>query len=299
MVRHLTSVQREVLETLVNLYKEKGRMIKSKEVASILGKDEGTVRNIIMWLKSMGLVESRTGPAGGYVPTLKAYEALGTTTMIPTITGYGVVVVKKPEGELKLSAIQLEILGLFSMENAKAVVRATGNLFAVSEGDKVRIESIPHKRLVIEGYVEKKDIHAGEMMVAIQRLVVIPDEKVSSIATKKLITIPEDASLREAASILYKHGIRGAPVTASNGKVIGFITTTDVAMVVANNEDLDSPISEYMRRNVFVIGENESIIEAMRLMDFHGVGRLVVIDNKGNPIGIITRTDILRFILAL
>jgi len=185
------------------------------------------------------------------------------------------------------------------MESAKAVVRVTGNLFAVSDGDRVRIESIPHRRLVIEGYVEKKDVHAGEMMVAIQRLVVIPDERVGNIATRKLIAIPEDATLREAASILYKNGIRGAPVTSGNGKVVGFITTTDVAMVVANKEDLDSPISEYMRRNVFVIGENESIIEAMRLMDFHGVGRLVVIDNRGNPVGIVTRTDILRFILAI
>ena len=84
-----------------------------------------------------------------------------------------------------------------------------------------------------------------------------------------------------------------------NKRIIGFITTTDIAMVVANREDLDAPVSKYMRRNVFAIGINESIIEAMRLMDFHGVGRLVVIDNNGNPAGIITRTDILRFIIGL
>lgn len=81
--------------------------------------------------------------------------------------------------------------------------------------------------------------------------------------------------------------------------MIGFITTTDIAMVLATKGDVNSPVSKYMRRSVFVINEGESIIEAMKLMDFYGVGRLLVIDNAGKPVGIVTRTDILRFMLAM
>ena len=51
MTRPLTAVQREVLEALIKLYEKHRRMIKSKEVARVLGKDEGTIRNIIMILK--------------------------------------------------------------------------------------------------------------------------------------------------------------------------------------------------------------------------------------------------------
>jgi len=50
----LTESQKQILKTLIELYEKKGKrqMVKSREVARALGKDEGTVRNVIMWLKS-------------------------------------------------------------------------------------------------------------------------------------------------------------------------------------------------------------------------------------------------------
>ncbi len=298
MTRPLTAVQREVLEALIKLYEKHRRMIKSKEVAKILGKDEGTIRNIIMILKNMGLVESRTGPAGGYVPSLKAYEVLGSPTVV-SIGGYGIMIVYRDGGEMKLSVINLELLGLLSIEPARAVARIAGNLAGVEPGHRVRIESTGARRIVIEGKVVKADVNAGEVLISIEKMAVLPDVKVGYIAKKNLITIRDDETVRNAAKILYEHGIRGAPVVDSDSKVVGFITTTDVAMVVANYEDLDAPVSRYMRRNVISIDQNESIIEAMRLMDFHGVGRLLVVNTKKEPVGIVTRTDILRYILAL
>ncbi len=291
-------VQREVLETLTRLYEQYKRMIKSKEVAQVLGKDEGTVRNIIMVLKNMGLVESRTGPAGGYVPSLKAYEVLGSATTFH-LAGYGVMIVPRGDRELKLSVANLEIIGLFAPEPAKAVVRIAGNISDVRRGDKVKIESSPDRRIVIEGVVERADHHAEEVLVSIGRMVILPEVRVGEIIRRRLVTISENQTVREAAKILYNHGVRGAPIVSSKGDVIGFITTTDIAMVVANGEDLDVPVTRYMRRNVVVVSENDTILEAIRIMSFHGIGRLLVVNSQGRPVGIITRTDILRFITAL
>ena len=39
-----------------------------------MGKSDGTVRNVISALKAMCLVEAKTGPGGGYVPTVKGVE---------------------------------------------------------------------------------------------------------------------------------------------------------------------------------------------------------------------------------
>jgi len=298
-LRPLTAIQREVLETLVKLYEEKKRMIKSKEVARVLGKDEGTVRNIIMWLKSLGLVESRTGPAGGYVPTLKAYEVLGSYSHLGVNVGYGQVVVKRDGGELRYSATGLEIMGLFGAEPIRAVVRIAGDVSPIREGDQVRIESVPRKKVTIEGVVKRVSRSASEILVEVKKMAVIPDEIVGNVIKRRLITVKHDMSLRDVARILYNHGIRGAPVVDEDGDVIGFITTSDIAMVVAKGEDLDAPVSKYMRRSVFSISEDEPLIEAMRYMDFHGVGRLLVLSQSGKPIGIITRTDILRYLLAL
>jgi predicted transcriptional regulator len=295
----LRSIQREVLEALVRLYEERRRMVKSKEVAKVLGKDEGTVRNIIMWLKSMGYVESRTGPAGGYVPTLKAYEVLKGVTPYIMEPGYGVVIVFREGETLRLTAVHMEILGLFSAEPAKALVKVMGDLTLVDVGLRARIESLPKRKLVIEGVIRNRDLNASELLIEISKMVVLPEELVGNIATKRLITVRATDSVREAARTLYTHGIRGAPVVDNEGNVVGFITTTDIAMLVGSGEDLDAPVSKYMRRTVFTISERESLLEAMRIMDFYGVGRLVVLNSARKPVGIVTRTDILRYILAL
>jgi predicted transcriptional regulator len=295
----LRSIQREVLEALVKLYEERRRMVKSKEVARVLGKDEGTVRNIIMWLKSMGYVESRTGPAGGYVPTLKAYEVLRGVTPYIMEPGYGVVIVFREGETLRLTAVHMEILGLFSAEPAKALVKVMGDLTQVDVGLRARIESLPKRKLVIEGVIRNRDLNASELLIEISKMAVLPEELVGNIATKKLITVRATDSVREAARTLYTHGIRGAPVVDNEGNVVGFITTTDIAMLVGSGEDLDAPVSKYMRRTVFTISDRESLLEAMRIMDFYGVGRLVVLNSARKPVGIVTRTDILRHILAL
>ena len=295
----LRSIQREVLEALVRLYEERRRMVKSKEVARVLGKDEGTVRNIIMWLKSMGYVESRTGPAGGYVPTLKAYEVLRGVTPYIMEPGYGVVIVFREGETLRLTAVHMEILGLFSAEPAKALVKVMGDLTQVDVGLRARIESLPKRKLVIEGVIRNRDLNASELLIEISKMAVLPEELVGNIATKRLITVGATDSVREAARTLYTHGIRGAPVVDNEGNVVGFITTTDIAMLVGSGEDLDAPVSKYMRRTVFTISERESLLEATRIMDFYGVGRLVVLNSARKPVGMVTRTDILRYILAL
>ncbi len=294
----LTSVQREVLEALIKLYKEKGRMVKSREVAELLGKDEGTVRNIIMWLKGMGLVTSRTGPTGGYAPTLKAHEYIrGSPTSIGL--GYGKLKVRSDAAEEEFTIINMEIMGLFGPEKAKALVRLAIGSESIRVGAKARVESAPLMRAVIEGIIEKVEPARGEVLITIDKFVVIPDVRVGEIAARKLVTVKSDMTVREVAKVLHSHGIRGAPVVNDDGEIVGFITTTDIAVLVGYNKDLDAPISLYMRRNVFTINENESIIEAMKLMDYYNVGRLLVLGSNGKPVGIVTRTDILHYIVAL
>ncbi|MCX8165493.1 MAG: CBS domain-containing protein [Acidilobaceae archaeon] len=301
MFRHnLRSVQEEVLEALVNLYEKERRMIKSREVARLLGKEEGTVRNIIMWLKSMGYVESRTGPAGGYIPTLKAYEAIRGAPPKVLEPGYGVVVVFREGEDIRLTAISMEIMGLFSSEPARALVKVMGDLSRVEEGMRARIESLPKRKLVIEGIVKRRDLNANEMLLEITKMAVIPEEYVENVGSRRLITVRTTHTMREVARILHVNGIRGAPVVDEKDEVVGFITTADLAAVVANSEDLDAPVSKYMRKTVFFISGKEGLIEAMRYMDFHGVGRLLIVHpTTKKPIGIITRTDILKHILAI
>jgi predicted transcriptional regulator len=79
---------------------------------------------------------------------------------------------------------------------------------------------------------------------------------------------------------------------------VGIITTTDIARAYSEG-NLKATVEEYMKKNVITIREDEDILDAIKLMDLYGVGRLVVVSAVGEPVGIVTRTDVLRRLSAI
>jgi len=76
----LTQIQKDILYALITLYKKKGgNSIKGEEIAELINRNPGTVRNQMQALRALGLVEGVPGPKGGYRPTAKAYELLSIT----------------------------------------------------------------------------------------------------------------------------------------------------------------------------------------------------------------------------
>lgn len=54
----LTSVQKEILQTLINLYQSaNGKSIKGEDIAEIMSRNPGTIRNQMQSLRSLGLVK--------------------------------------------------------------------------------------------------------------------------------------------------------------------------------------------------------------------------------------------------
>src|SRR5690606_28120576 len=62
----LTPVQRDTLSTLVNLHRTDSRAVKAKEIGELMDRNPETIRIQMRSLKALNLVESVTGPRGGY-----------------------------------------------------------------------------------------------------------------------------------------------------------------------------------------------------------------------------------------
>ncbi|ABM79992.1 CBS domain-containing protein [Hyperthermus butylicus] len=290
----LTMSQREVLEALIRLYDERRRLIKSKEIAELVNKDEGTVRNIILSLKSLGLVESKTGPTGGYMPTLKAYEIIrGIPVQLP-------VKLKKAGKELDIPVTTIEILDMLNPEGCRAILRVQGRIRGeINVGDKVEIGPTKIANVRIEGEVTHIDLATKQIGIKITRLISVPRIPVGEIASiGNIITIEPDATIKDAAKLMIERRVKGLPVIDSRGRLIGIITQTDIAKAVAEGR-IDATVKEYMSFPVITIRSDEDIGDAIELMNLRDIGRLVVTDSEGKPIGIITRTDILKFIAGL
>ncbi len=292
MAYRLTPSQREVLEALVRLYERYRRMIKSREIAEVVRKDEGTVRNIILSLKSLGLVESKTGPAGGYVPTLKAYEVLrGETTYVP-------LRLRKDGREVDVIVMNVELLDIFNPEGGKALLKAYGSIEEIRVGDTVSIGPTPLARLTIEGVVTHVDYSSGQLVLRVKRIAAVPPVEVGAIATRNPITVRPDDEIRVVAALLTSRRIKGVPVVDDSGRLVGIITQADIVRALAEGKT-DARVRDYMSSPVITIREDEDLLKAIRVMSERGIGRLVVVDEAGRLVGIVTRTDILKYIAGL
>lgn len=79
----------------------------------------------------------------------------------------------------------------------------------------------------------------------------IPSEvKVEEIMSTPLITIRPTTSLREAADIMRKRGIRRLPVVDNNGNLIGIVTDNDILSVA-----IDLGEFSYLLRNEYYESE--------------------------------------------
>ncbi|QGR19395.1 CBS domain-containing protein [Stygiolobus azoricus] len=294
-MQNLSSTQREILLALVDLYNKNKRMIKSKEVADVIGKDEGTVRNIILSLKVLGLIESKPGPNGGYVPTLKAYETIKNPIITPILDQLSLY---KDGFETDIKISNIEILDITNPSGNKVLLRVSGELKKIKVGDTVKVGPVPYSRLVIEGVVIHIDDSRKELILDVTRMISIPKVQVKNIISRKLIALKPNMTLKEASQILYKEGIRGAPVLDENEKILGILTTADIIKAFFEG-NYEAKVSDYMKTNVISIGDEDDIITAIRKMLIYNVGRLLVLSRNQKVVGIVTRTDILKTIAGL
>ncbi len=284
----------KILESLVELHNNYKRPIKSKEIATRLGMNEGTVRNIMISLRAMGFIDSKTGPYGGFTPSQKAMELLRSPSMMAGISDIAPIAVEK-QGTV-MYATNIELLDMLNPFITKAIIKVMGNLRQLPLGSLVKIGPTTNARIVIEGQVMEKNDQMREVVISIRRFISIPKVKVKEISSKQVLVISKGEPLRAAAQLLSERKIRALPVVDDGGRLVGLITSTDVARAYVEG-NLDATVEEYMRSEVPLIRDDDDVYDAINLMSSKNIGRLVVIDNKNNPVGIITRTDVLELLV--
>lgn len=112
----------------------------------------------------------------------------------------------------------------------------------------------------------------------------------SDIMTRHVYTIPAEASVKDAASLLSQKRVSGVPVVDDRGKMIGIITGADIISKV-DREGLK--VYEVMSRNIIAVTEETPVDEIALLMSERKIKRVPVMrDDK--LVGIVSRADIVR-----
>jgi IMP dehydrogenase len=112
-------------------------------------------------------------------------------------------------------------------------------------------------------------------------------------------TIGPDATLGEALALMRAKNISGVPVTTGGGagrpgKLVGILTNRDVRFA----DDLSQRVSELMTRDrLITVRDSVKQDEARRLFHKHRIEKLLVVDDDGHCVGLLTVKDIEKAIL--
>lgn len=105
------------------------------------------------------------------------------------------------------------------------------------------------------------------------------------------LTITPEKTLGDALHIMQHYGISGIPVVESekSNKLVGILTNRDVRFAI----DRKQPVYELMTKNKLITAKaNISKGEAKQLLHKNKIERILIVDNKGNCVGLITGKDI-------
>lgn len=284
----LTMVQHEVLVALIDLFhRSKGAAIKGEDIAEIVGKNPGTIRNQMQSLKALGLVDGVPGPKGGYKPTAEAYEMLD----LEPLEKEAFVPICLNDVLLDLSVTGIDLIRVTDPEKCRAEVHVVGNLKGMEIGDLIRIGPTPVNKLTIQGKILGRDDINNILLIDIVTMASVPKGKAVELAKTDVKTVTPKTTIREAAQLLISHHIHGAPVV-SEGKPIGVISALDIAKALAEKKE-GGLVMDAMSTNLALIDEDTLLSTAIEDMDERHVSRLLVVDKDNKLKGIVSRTDIL------
>jgi CBS domain-containing protein len=118
--------------------------------------------------------------------------------------------------------------------------------------------------------------------------------RVEDVMITEVITIDENASVKEAAEIMNQYEI-GSLIAVRKGKAIGIITERDLLkrVIVEAKNAKKTKVSEAMSSPLEVIASGTDLEEAVRLMFQKKIKKLPVVDKK-RLVGLVSLTDIAR-----
>ncbi|MEO0213578.1 MAG: KpsF/GutQ family sugar-phosphate isomerase [candidate division WOR-3 bacterium] len=111
----------------------------------------------------------------------------------------------------------------------------------------------------------------------------------------KVPIVYEDMSIKDAIIEITSKGFGAVAVLDRNGNLVGIITDGDLRRYIEKGNDLNNgTVISAMTRNPKTIKYNETVGDALNLMEKYKITVLLVLDEQNKLIGIIHLHDILR-----
>lgn len=137
--------------------------------------------------------------------------------------------------------------------------------------------------------------------------------KVGDVMSTDVITVRTGTPVVKAAHTMVEHNISSVPIVDVDNKLIGIVTESDFLnalniseegaivelfdMVIRRNRPrrtAGTVVDGFMTKDPITIGEEDSLRQAIALMDNNKIKRLVITDDENHVKGIISRPDLMH-----
>lgn len=123
--------------------------------------------------------------------------------------------------------------------------------------------------------------------------------KIEEVMTRAIKTVTPTTKMQELLTLFREARISGAPVVAE-GKLVGIISIEDLIRALRDmgRGELDATVDRYMSTKVVTVSTFDPIVEALKLFAQTKFGRLAVLNEASQLVGIITKGDVTRGLLG-
>lgn len=115
--------------------------------------------------------------------------------------------------------------------------------------------------------------------------------KVLEVMTAKVISIEKDNTILDAMKVMTDKDV-GFLIIEENKKALGVITDRDIIISLSKEISSNTNISKIMKKYVITVNQNEDISKASDIMGYMQVRRLVVTNDDGEIVGVLSLTDL-------
>ncbi len=122
--------------------------------------------------------------------------------------------------------------------------------------------------------------------------------KAKTIMKTDLISVTKDTEIYEAIRIMVENNITGLPVLNDDRTIAGIVTEKDVLRLLYDTGNRAGNVEDYMTQEVASFDQNDSLIDITESFISNHFRRVPITDN-GKVTGIISRKDIIAYILKL
>ena len=120
-----------------------------------------------------------------------------------------------------------------------------------------------------------------------------PPTTVEQIMSWGLNTLPAEFTVAETAQRMRRLGHEGFPVVDENGDLQGLVTSRFIDRAMHHTMHKE-PVHRIMRVGQITVKVNDSVQTLQQVMMESGWGQIPVVDEQGEMVGIVTRTDLLK-----